>query len=128
MHKLTLYVLPQLYAFCRLHPDGAIPHWALLGDDFISLTRTREELSVVCLQGNVPSQAQAERGWRCIKAEGPFPFSVAGIHASLAAPLAEANISTMAIATYETDHVLLKEEDLDHAIAVLQQAGHTVRS
>lgn len=127
MRKLTLYVLPELYAFCRLQPNGAIPHWALLGDDFISLTRTHEELSVVCLQGNVPAEAQAERGWRCVKVEGPFDFSVAGVHASLALPLAEANISVMAIATYETDHLLLKEEDLEHAVNVLKQAGHSIR-
>ncbi|BCL82659.1 amino acid-binding protein [Ktedonobacteria bacterium brp13] len=127
MQKLTLYMLPQLYAFCRLQPNGAIPHWALLGDDFISLTRTHEELSVVCLQENVPSSAQAERDWRCIKVEGPFGFSVSGVHASLALPLAEASISVMAIATYETDHLLIKSEDVEAAIETLKRAGHTVR-
>ncbi|GCE18149.1 ACT domain-containing protein [Dictyobacter kobayashii] len=128
MQPLTLFTLPGSYAFCRLHPDGHIPHWALLGDDFVSLTRTRDELSVVCLQSNVPAEAQAERGWRCIKVEGPFDFSVSGVHASLALPLAEANISVMAIATYETDHLLLKEQDLEPAIAVLTKAGHTFRT
>jgi hypothetical protein len=127
MQKLTLYMLPQLYAFCRLQPNGAIPHWALLGDDFISLTRTHEELSVVCLQENVPPDAQAERDWRCIKVEGPFGFSVSGVHASLALPLAEASISVMAIATYETDHLLIKSEDVEAAIETLKRAGHTVR-
>lgn len=127
VQSLTLFVLPGSYAFCRLHPNGHIPHWALLGDEFISLTRTHEELSVVCLQDNVPLDAQAERDWRCIKVEGPFDFSVSGVHASLALPLAQANISVMAIATYETDHLLLKEQDLAFAVETLRNAGHTFR-
>ena len=63
--KLTLSILPQKYAVCRLEPNGHIPHWALLGDDFISLTRTLNELSIICLQENVPQEAKADRGWRC---------------------------------------------------------------
>lgn len=125
--QLTLFVLPKRYAFCRLEPNGHIPHWALLGDEFVSLTRTFDELSVVCMQENVPEDAQAERDWRCVKVEGPFDFSVAGVHASLALPLAEANISVMSISTYETDHLLLKSEDLAPALEVLRKAGHTVR-
>ncbi len=125
--ELTLHVLPESYAFCRLDPDGYIPNWALLGDDFVSLTRTREELSVVCLQENVPQDALAERGWRCIKVEGPFDFSVSGVHAALALPLAEANISVMSISTYETAHLLLQDEDLAAAIETLKKAGHVFR-
>lgn len=126
MHKLTLSIFPQVFAICRLHPDGYIPHWALLGD-FVSLTRTTEELSIICPQENVPENAQAERGWRCLKVEGPFDFSVSGVHAALALPLAEANISVLAVATYETDHLLVKEEDLDQATEALRRAGHTLQ-
>ena len=126
MPELTLSVLPPLYAVCKLHPDKYIPHWALLGD-FVSLTRTNEELSVVCLQENVPEEISAERGWRCVKVEGAFDFSVAGINASLATPLAEAGLSVLAIATYSTDYILIKEGYLDVALEVLSGAGHSVR-
>jgi hypothetical protein len=126
-YKLTLVTFPNPFAVCRLDPDGFIPHWALLGD-FVSLTRTSTELSIICPQENVPEDALAERGWRCIKIDGPFDFSVAGVHASVALPLAEANISVMTIATYETDHILVKEEELEHAIQALTSAGHTFRS
>jgi uncharacterized protein len=124
--KLTLSILPQKYAVCRLEPNGHIPHWALLGDDFISLTRTPNELSIICRQENVPQEAKADRGWRCARVEGPFDFSLAGVHVSLAIPLAEANISILAIATYETDHLLIQEKDLERAIRVLEQAGHRI--
>ncbi len=125
-YKLTLIIFPQLFAVCRLHPDGFIPHWALLGD-FVSLTRTKTELSIICPEENVPEDAQAERGWRCIKIDGPFDFSVAGVHASVALPLAEADISTMAVATYDTDHILVKAEELEHTVQALTRAGHTFR-
>jgi hypothetical protein len=125
--KLKLSILPQKYAVCRLDPNGHIPHWALLGDDFISLTRTHDELSIVCLQENVPPEAKAERGWRCAKVDGPFDLSLAGVHVSLAIPLARANISILAIATYQTDHLLIQERDLERAIRVLEQAGHRIQ-
>ncbi len=128
MQKLILAVLPQTYAVSRLDPNQSIPPWALLGDDFISLTRTSTELSIVCLQENVPPEGTTtERGWRCIKVEGAFAFSVSGLHVSLAAPLAESNISVLAIATYETDHLLVKEADLERTLQVLVRAGHTIK-
>jgi hypothetical protein len=123
-YKLTLITFPNLFAVCRLDPDGFIPPWALLGD-FVSLTRTSTELSIICPQENVPEDALAERGWRCIKIDGPFDFSVAGVHASVALPLAEANISTMAVATYDTDHILVKDEELEYTVQTLTRAGHT---
>ncbi|HEY7420102.1 MAG TPA: ACT domain-containing protein [Ktedonobacteraceae bacterium] len=126
--KLILSTLPHSYAVCRLDPNGHIPYWALLGDDFVSLTRTNTELSIVCLEENVPPETRAERGWRCIKVEGAFAFTIAGIHASLAVPLAEADISVLAIATFDTDHILVKDKDLEPALQVLAQAGHTIHS
>src|SRR5215472_14118389 len=106
MQKHTLSLLPQTYALCRLEPNGLIPYWALMGDDFISLTRTKSELSIICLQENVPEDIQSERDWRCLRVEGHFDLSTSGVHASLAIPLAQADISILAIATYETDHIL----------------------
>lgn len=126
MRQLTLSVLPNAYAVCQLHPDGHIPYWALLGD-FVSLTRASGELSIVCLQKHVPQEIKAERGWRCVKAEGPFPLSLAGIQASLTVPLAEANISILSIATYDSNFLLIKEENLEDAVQVLKQAGHKLQ-
>ena len=125
MKKLSLSLMPHTYAVCQFHPDKHIPYWALMGD-FVSLTRTHEELSIVCQQDNVPDEIQAERGWRCVQVQGAFDFSVAGVNASLAIPLAEADISVLAIATYATDYLLIKEENVERAIQVLEQAGHSI--
>jgi hypothetical protein len=125
MKKLSLSLLPPTYAVCQFHPDKHIPYWALLGD-FVSLTRTPEELSIVCQQDNVPEDIKAERGWRCVQVQGAFDFSVAGVNASLAIPLANAEISVLAIATYATDYLLVKEENVERALLVLEQAGHSI--
>src|SRR5215469_11220218 len=106
MQKHTLSLLPHTYALCHLDPNGLIPYWALMGDDFVSLTRTKGELSIVCLQENVPEDIKAERDRRCLKVEGSFDLSAVGIHASLAIPLAQADISILSIATYETNYIL----------------------
>ena len=125
MKKLSLSLLPPRYAVCQLHPDKHIPYWALLGD-FVSLTRTPEELSIVCQQDNVPEDIEAERGWRCVQVQGAFDFSISGVNASLAVPLANAEISVLAIATYATDYLLIKEENVERALLVLEQAGHSI--
>ena len=125
MKKLNLSLLPPRYAVCQLHPDKHIPYWALLGD-FVSLTRTPEELSIVCQQDNVPENVEAERGWRCVQVQGAFDFSISGVNASLAVPLANAEISVLAIATYATDYLLIKEENIERALLVLEQAGHSI--
>jgi len=75
----------------------------------------------------VPENAQAERGWYCAKVEGRFDFTLSGIHVSLAVPLADADISILTIATYETDHLLIQEKDLERTIEVLETAGHQVK-
>ena len=125
MKTLSLALLPQKYAICQFHPDKHIPYWALLGN-FVSLTRTHEELSIVCQQDNVPNDINAERGWRCVQVQGAFDFTVSGVQASLAIPLAEADISVLAIATYATDYLLIKEKNVERALQVLERAGHFI--
>ncbi|TMC23525.1 MAG: ACT domain-containing protein [Chloroflexi bacterium] len=125
MKKLSLSLLPHTYAVCQFHPDKHIPYWALMGD-FVSLTRTNEELSIACQEDNVPDDIEAERGWRCLQVQGAFDFSAAGVHASLAIPLAEADISVLAIATYATDYLLIKEKNVERALQVLERAGHYI--
>lgn len=125
MRKLNLSLLPHKYAVCQFHPDKHIPYWALLGD-FVSLTRTHEELSIVCQQDNVPEGIEAERGWCCVQVQGAFDFTVSGVNASLAVPLSEAEISVLAIATYATDYLLIKEANVEQALRVLELAGHLI--
>jgi hypothetical protein len=121
--SLTLSLLPDAYAICRLEPEATIPAWAKAGG-FISITRTRDELSIVCLEADVPKSVKADRGWRSFKVEGPLDLSLTGVLASLANPLAEARINIFAISTFDTDYLLVKEDKVSGAAEVLVRSGH----
>lgn len=95
--------------------------------EFFSLTRTPDELSIVCPELFVPADAVCERGWRALGLEGPLGFSLVGVLATITAPLAEAGVSVFAISTYDTDYVLVREDALESAISTLRWAGHEFR-
>ena len=120
---LTLSIIPTLLAIVRLEPSSAIPLWGIQGKDFFSITRTRDELSVVCAEDLVSQSAledaRIERGWRVLKVEGPLDFGLTGVLASLAQPLADAGISIFAISTFDTDYLMVKQEKFQKAVAVL---------
>jgi uncharacterized protein len=124
--KLTLTLLPTTLAVSRLDPSAPLPEWAL-GGPFSSVTRTGSELSVICPEAQVPAEVQHEGGWRCLSVVGQLDFEQIGVFASLAGPLAGAGISIFPIATYDTDHVLLKDADLLRAVNVLVEAGHQLK-
>jgi hypothetical protein len=123
-HQLT--VLPDTFAICKLDVNAAIPAWATAGR-FFSITRTSEELSIVCLQTCVPDAIQCEQNWRCLQVVGPIPFTAVGVLASLVQPLAAAGISVFAVSTFDTDYLLVKAADLAPAIDALRQKGHSIR-
>ena|SRR5579872_6854793 len=116
---LTLSVMPISLAIVRLNTSLSIPLWAIEGGDFFSITKTQDELSVVCAEERVPQGVKVEKGWRCLKVEGPLDFGLTGILSSLAHPLAEAKISIFAISTFDTDYIMIKKENLQKAVAVL---------
>lgn len=123
---LRLTVIEESFAIVRLDPTAAVPEWATRSA-FHSITRTPGELSIVCAEGEVPADVRAERGWRALEVAGPIPFATTGVLASLAGPLARAQVSLFAIATYDTDYVLVRSLDLERACSALDQAGHDVQ-
>jgi uncharacterized protein len=127
MPNLNLFLLEGRFVVLQLEPDSSIPAWALAGE-FFSVSKTNEELSIVCLESNVPADANVrlERGWSCLKLQGPFEFSLTGILLSVLEPLAQVNVGIFALSTFDTDYVLVKTEHLERAILALQVAGHRV--
>jgi uncharacterized protein len=110
----------------RLAPDAAVPPWAWSGA-IAGALRTPSELSVVCDESAVPPDTRAERGWVALMLEGPFPFAMTGVLSSVLGPLADAGVSIVALSTFDTDHVLVKAEQLDRAVAALERAGHSIQ-
>lgn len=115
----------ELFAVCRLDPSAPVPVWALSGS-FVSVTRTQDELSIVCPAAQPTQDVMCERGWRLLKVEGPLALSLVGVLASIVTPLADHGISLLAIGTYETDYILVPEAQCERAIEVLGDAGHSV--
>lgn len=126
MPALTLQLVAGEFAVCRLPPDAPVPAWAGSAV-FSSVTRTADELSILCPAAQVPPEIKHEAGWRLLKFQGPFAFTETGILASVLAPLAAAKIGILAIATFDTDYVLIKSGKLDEALAALTSAGQSVR-
>ena len=122
---LSLSVLPGTFAVCRLSPDAAIPEWANQGSMF-SITRTADELSIVCETAYIPANVRAETDWRVLKFKGPFDFSLVGILAAVLVPLAKVGIGIFALSTFATDMVLVKADRLDLAVTTLRDEGHSV--
>lgn len=122
---LTLSLLADTLAICRLPADAPVPAWAWSGEP-ASVTRTRDELSIVCRADAVPEGTKCEAGWRCLKVKGPLDFGLTGILAAITAPLAAAGIPVFAVCTYDTDYVMVKAERLESAVDVLRRAGHRI--
>jgi hypothetical protein len=124
MNPVRFSVVPGRWAIARVSPDAPMPMWAFAADGFVSITRTADELSVVCPESVVPRGVQVEPGWALLKLLGPFPFDEVGVLASVASPLAAAGISLFALSTFDTDYVLVKEARLPSASEALVFAGH----
>ncbi len=127
---LTMAVRGGRYAVCRLPADSPVPGWASEGwggSEFCSVTRTPDELSIICPEARTPADVQAERGFRVLKVEGPLAFSEVGIIAGIAVPLAAEGISLLAFSTFDSDYILVREDSLTRAITALKDAGIGVR-
>ena len=120
--RLTL--VPGEYAVWKLDPAAAFP--ADPGGELFSVTRTRDELSVVASASAAPAAGPVERGWAALRVAGPLDFSLVGILAGLTAALADAGVSVFALSTHDTDWLLVKHTDLERAAAALRSGGHEV--
>ena len=90
------------------------------------MTRTAEELSVVCREEVVPGGVRCERGWRCLRVAGTLDFSLVGVLALLLVPLAGAGVAVFCVSTFDTDYLLVRDADLARATEALGAAGHRV--
>ncbi|SNT26361.1 hypothetical protein SAMN05446037_10673 [Anaerovirgula multivorans] len=123
--KLTMKLLKEKYGVCRLEKTDPIPEWGR-NSDFYSITKTSDELSIVCPQDSIPNDIKCEKDWRVLKVEGPLDFSLIGILASISDILAQKEISIFAISTYDTDYILVKDKEIDKAISALVNEAYEI--
>ena len=121
---LTFRVHDERLAIARLSHEADVPAWAR--GAFVTVSRTRTELSIVCAQQHVPHGVVQERDKVALGIDGVVPMSTIGLLAQLCAALAAASVPVFVISTYDTDWLLVSAERVGAARAALAAAGHHV--
>jgi len=117
---MTLQIIAYDFSICKVRDPAAID----LSQDFCFLSKTDEELSLVCISEKVPpGVTDRDDGWKAFRIQGTLDFSLIGILAKISALLAENHIGIFAVSTYNTDYIFTKAENFSAALAVLAAAG-----
>jgi hypothetical protein len=116
-----LKMLPEDLTVCKVESMADLP----LDRDFFFIGKTDEEISLVCRTEDAPAGALArEDGWRGFRVQGVLDFSLTGILSRLSGILAARQIGIFAVSTYNTDYILVKEENLGRAVEALTSEGY----
>jgi uncharacterized protein len=122
---LTLDLLKGEWSIARLSAAEPVPDWAW-SEIFSSVSRTSDELSIIAPSQQVPSSVKSERSFRVLAVRGPLAFDAKGILADLAGAIAEADVALLALSTFDTDILLVRQQDLADTAAALESRGHDV--
>ena len=122
---LTLDLLKGEWSIARLPAAEPVPDWAW-SEVFSSVSRTSDELSIIAPSQQVPSSVKSEGGFRVLAVRGPLAFDAKGILADLAGAIADADVSLLALSTFDTDILLVRQPDLATAAAALESRSHQV--
>ena len=121
--KLVLSVLFETFTIHKLSPDASITE-EILKSNYYSVSKTENELSLVCSEVIEVQSLQSSKGWKCIKEAGPLDFNLTGILAGISDILAKENIGIFVISTFDTDYILVRTQDLSSARTTLRLAGY----
>ncbi len=123
--KLNLKVLDGEFTIHRFPVTSKVPN-DVYESNFFTISKTDDELSIVCDSTIDIKSKKSEAGWSCFKVPGPLDFSLTGILAKISLCLAEANISIFAISTYDTDYILVSTEKVEQAKNSLITSGYLI--
>ncbi len=122
---MELKIIKHTLSVCKVSGVSDID----LAADFYFVGKTDEELSLVCRTEDVPENTlEREDGWRAFRIQGVLDFSLIGILSKISGILAEHEIGIFAVSTYNTDYILVKEENFEEALRVLSLEGYVIQS
>jgi hypothetical protein len=127
--SVELRTLPGDYVIARLPATAAVPRELLAvspGEGYVSVTRTPQELSIVCRGEHAPAGTEIDGPWSALYAGGPIPFGLTGVVTSLVAPLSAAGCPVFVVSTFDGDILMVPSAETDRARVLLAQAGHTL--
>ena len=122
---MNLIVHDGLFAICRLDPGDDVPSWSS-ESPFLSVTRSSDELSIVCSQYVIPHTIRCSGNWRLLRIEGVLDLQLTGVLSNLLTPLAVAGVTVFVLSTFNTDYVMVPEQMFDRACEVLKAEGHLI--
>jgi len=124
---LDFTILKGSYSIYQLKNDSFIPDW-IFDSEFFSLTRTKEELSIVCKHVDITmdSNTKVDKHWRILKINGQLDLSIIGVIAYVSNLLKENKIPIFTVSTYDTDYILVKNQHIDKTLTALENNGHKV--
>lgn len=125
LDQVALRLVPGRLSVCRLPADAPWPIPAR-AQSLFSVTRTAQEISIVCDEDEAPHGARVEAEWSCLEVVGPLDFQMVGVLAGLTHCLAAVGVSVFVMSTYDTDLVLVREHNLVPAMAALAQSGYAL--
>jgi hypothetical protein len=122
---MTLNLLKDEYSVFQFFPDFPVEK-ADFGGEFVSVTKTNDEISVVAISSASNDYEEIETGWRILRINGVLDFGLIGVLSGISALLAEEKISIFVISTYNTDYIMVKKENADAAIRKLKAHNYEI--
>ena len=120
---MELKKIPYKLTVCKVEDISYVD----ISADFYFIGKTDEELSLVCRTEDVPLfTTERDDGWRGFRISGTLDFSLIGILSKLSGILAEHKIGIFAVSTYNTDYILVKEENFERALDILGSEGYSI--
>ena len=120
---MNLRWIPGRYGVARLAQNADLPGW-FIGPGFAAMVRASDELTLVCDEARIPSDATAELGWACFRSVGPFAFDEAGVVAALVSPISTAGIGVFVLCTFDGEHILCPAGEIQNVQSILESVGH----
>jgi hypothetical protein len=122
---MILHLLNNEYSVYKFAPDSFVKENNFDGE-FISFTKTKDEISVVAVSSSSNDYEKVESGWRILKIEGTLDFGLIGIVSKISTILAQEKISIFVISTYNTDYIMVKEAMIANAITALKDNHYEI--
>lgn len=127
IRSLTIKIILEYFAIYQIEPHSLMSVEQMLASHHIfSITKTEDELSVICLQDTFQEYINCERQWRALKIINTFPLSSVGVLYSVIDPLVKVGVNIFAISTFNTDYILVQDNKLSLVKDTLIAYGHNV--
>jgi uncharacterized protein len=110
----------------RRDPGDSVPAWVWKSGELVSVTRTADELSIICSTETIGAEAGAVGPYIAHLVDDVLDFSLSGVLSELLEPLTDEGISSLVLSTHDTDWILVPADRADDAAEAWRRRGHTV--